>query len=87
MTGPGFFLVGLDLGRKGDPTAIAVVEQWIEPLGGVSYVTYEPLTKRRLDVRHLMRVPLGTPYPGRSGGDLRFGEDSGVAQELPAGGG
>ena len=63
MIGPGFFLVGLDLGQKGDATAIAVMEQWVEPLGGVSYVTYEPLTKRRLDVRHLMRVPLGTPYP------------------------
>src|SRR5438132_1406883 len=57
------YFVGLDLGQKGDYTAIAVVEQWIQPLGGVDPVTYEPYTTKRLDVRHLERLPLGTSYP------------------------
>jgi hypothetical protein len=42
------FYVGLDLGQRHDPTAIAVVEK---------------ITNHML-VRHLERVPLGTPYPG-----------------------
>lgn len=44
-------LIGIDIGQKRDPTAIAVVE-----------------TEKREDgyhflVRHLERLPLGTPYP------------------------
>src|SRR5216684_2488894 len=57
------YYVGLDLGQKGDPSAIAVVEEWWEAVGGVDRVTYELRTTRRLDVRYLERVPLGTPYP------------------------
>ena len=57
-----YFLVGLDLGQKGDYTAIAVFERWVEPLGGRDPVTYEPRTATRLDLRHLSRVPLGTSY-------------------------
>src|ERR1700733_11177591 len=41
------FYLGLDLGQRHDPTAIAVVE-------GPDVIR----------VRHLERVPLGTPYPG-----------------------
>jgi hypothetical protein len=41
------FYVGLDLGQRHDPTAIAVVEK-------ITNV---------VRVRHLERVPLGTPYP------------------------
>jgi len=52
MIGRRFFLVGLDLGQKGDYTAIAVVERWVESLGGVDPVTYEPRTVTRLDLRH-----------------------------------
>jgi hypothetical protein len=59
----GTFLVGLDLGQKGDYTAIAVVERRVEALGGIDPVTYEPRTATRLDVRHLERLPLGTSYP------------------------
>jgi len=55
--------IGLDLGQKGDYTAIAIVEQWTEGLGGVDPATFEPRTKTWLDVRHLERLPLGTPYP------------------------
>jgi hypothetical protein len=43
----GVFYVGLDVGQRRDPTAIAVVER----------------RKGRLMVRHLERVALGTPYP------------------------
>ena len=59
----GNFFVGLDLGQKGDYTAIVVVEQWIEALGGIVPVTYEARTRKRLDVRHMERLPLGTSYP------------------------
>ena len=41
------FYVGLDLGQRHDPTAIAVVEK-------ITSI---------IRVRHLERVPLGTPYP------------------------
>jgi hypothetical protein len=44
------FFVGLDLGKKHDPAAVAVVER----VDGVV---------QRLGVRHVERVPLGTPYP------------------------
>ena len=51
------------MGQKGDYTAIAVVERWIEALGGIDPVTYEARTRKRLDVRHMERLPLGTSYP------------------------
>jgi hypothetical protein len=41
------FYRGLDLGQRHDPTAIAVVEK----------------ARGEIRVRHLERVPLGTPYP------------------------
>lgn len=41
------FYLGLDLGQRRDPSAVAVVE-WVE---------------ERLLLRHVERVPLGTPYP------------------------
>ena len=56
-------LVGLDLGQKGDYTAIAVVEQWTQAIGDVDAATFEARTKTWLDVRHLERLPLGTSYP------------------------
>jgi hypothetical protein len=50
------FFVGLDLGQKRDPSALAVVER-VEPrmawMGPAS----------RLGVRYLERLELGTPYP------------------------
>jgi hypothetical protein len=57
------YYVGLDLGQKGDYTAIAVVEEWEEAVGGVDGVTFDARKERRLDVRYLERVPLGTSYP------------------------
>ena len=52
------FYVGLDLGQRHDPTAIAVVER-IELAQAWQATEFHSLR-----VRHLERVPLGTPYPG-----------------------
>jgi hypothetical protein len=45
------FSIGLDLGQKNDPTAIAVIER----IAAMSAYT--------LRVRHVERLALGTPYP------------------------
>jgi hypothetical protein len=47
------FYVGVDLGQRQDPSAIAVVERW------------EALAEIQVghNLRHLERVALGTPYP------------------------
>ena len=52
------FYVGLDLGQRHDPTAIAVVER-IELAQAWQATEFHSLR-----VRHLERAPLGTPYPG-----------------------
>ncbi len=50
------FILGLDLGQANDFTALAVLEKaWPEDEG---------METSRYDVRHLERMPLGTPYPG-----------------------
>lgn len=56
------FLIGLDLGQKGDFTALAVVEPHRQ-FDGVDAATYQPRRTQWLDVRHLERIPLGTSYP------------------------
>jgi hypothetical protein len=43
------YFAGVDLGQRQDPTALAVVE-WAGPAAALS-------------LRHLERMPLGTPYP------------------------
>jgi hypothetical protein len=50
------FYVGLDLGKKVDFTAVAVVERVEQP------VAWMPPTYLGLRVRHLERMALGTPY-------------------------
>lgn len=47
----GVVTIGVDLGQRRDPTALAVVER--EPRGEAIHHA----------VRHLERLPLGTPYP------------------------
>ena len=54
----GSICVGIDIGQKIDPTAIAVVE--IEAREDAPTHRYEDYHL----VRHLERLPLGTPYPG-----------------------
>lgn len=58
--------VGVDLGQSHDPTAIAVVERfagfrYVTPFPSSPVVHFRPL----LRVRHLERLPLGTPYPAQ----------------------
>jgi hypothetical protein len=81
------YYVGLDLGQKGDYTAIAVVEEWVQAVGGVDPVTFDARKERRLDVRYLERVPLGDFVYGDCGASLRIGAVSGVEVEVRAAGG
>src|SRR5207253_9550902 len=53
----GVLYAGLDLGQKHDPSAIAVVEREDEKHLGLGSTVMKCLR-----VRHLERVPLGTPY-------------------------
>jgi hypothetical protein len=64
------FIVGLDLGQSSDPTAVSVIEHSKTPSTKWKVTEREaaPPTKHQLideffDVRHLARLPLGTPYP------------------------
>lgn len=70
-TGTGFrYLLGLDLGQTGDPTALAVLERTgPEPELVPSWVTHALLPGRRDPIPppiyhcgHLERLPLGTSY-------------------------
>ncbi len=51
------FYIGLDLGKEQDPSAVAVVEK-LELIRG-----YQTPAFGGLLVRHVGRLPLGTPYP------------------------
>jgi len=56
------FFVGVDLGKVHDYTAIAVVER-AELTGEWDPVMYTYRKEVALRLRHLERIPLGTPYP------------------------
>ena len=56
------YFVGLDLGQRQDPTALAVLE-WREWAGPRDPVTFEYRRETALSLRHLERIPLGTAYP------------------------
>lgn len=56
------YFVGLDLGQRNDPTALAVLE-WRQWDGPRDAVTFEPRRETALSLRHVERVPLGTSYP------------------------
>jgi hypothetical protein len=56
------FYVGLDLGQSHDFTAVSVVER-AELAGEWDPVTFCHKKQVVLRLRHLDRVPLGTPYP------------------------
>jgi len=53
---------GLDLGRRQDPAALAVVERLHEPTGARNPATWEPVLELVLVVRHVEVFQLGTPY-------------------------
>src|SRR4051794_19322336 len=54
------FYIGLDLGQKHDFTAVAVVEQHTDGVHNFLNPWHGPTTT--YDLRHLERIPLGTPY-------------------------
>jgi hypothetical protein len=56
------YFAGLDLGQKQDPAALAVVE-WAECGGAGDAAAFEHGNPSSLSLRHLERMPLGTPYP------------------------
>ncbi|MES2463381.1 MAG: hypothetical protein V4671_22640 [Armatimonadota bacterium] len=62
----GIVTIGIDIGQKRDPTAIAVVEQEnrnrVSESNQYATVTRGPAAEHHM-VRHLERLPLGTPYP------------------------
>ena len=61
------FIMGVDLGQSHDPTAISVIHHSVRPLEDWKIDTARHQTRQQVeehfDVRHLERVPLGTPYP------------------------
>ncbi len=56
------FYIGLDLGKKQDYTAIAVMEQCVWTTGRKDPVTFAPVLERHTVLRHLERLPQGTAY-------------------------
>jgi hypothetical protein len=57
------FFIGLDLGQRRDRTAFVVLEVADIASKHLSAVTFAPERSIRRTVRHLERVPVGTPYP------------------------
>ena len=53
---------GLDLGRRRDPAAIAILERSHTPTGRRDPATYEPELCLRFVLRHVEAFPLGAPY-------------------------
>jgi hypothetical protein len=58
---PGHFFIGLDLGQKRDFTAIAILQR--RDGAKPHYLTPWIVPPTYYDLRHLERLPLGTPYP------------------------
>lgn len=52
---PAMITIGVDIGQKRDPTALCVAE--------VDYRCVGNRTETHFVIRHLERLPLGTPYP------------------------
>ena len=60
--GPPLLSCGLDLGQRHDPTALAVLEAADLMATTPDPVTWERAQVRHFGLRHLERLPLGTPY-------------------------
>lgn len=59
---PSHFFLGVDLGQRQDPTAMAAVERIVYTGTSVDAATFQPLTEVVYRVRGLRRLKLGTPY-------------------------
>jgi hypothetical protein len=57
-----WYFVGADFGQSRDYTALAVIER-AELIGDFDYAVWANRKKAALRLRHLERLPLGTPYP------------------------
>ena len=73
------FYVGLDLGQKSDPSALAVIEQPDPPRWAQARPVSQNQVAEGLLGRWVERVPLGTRYQGSGGASARGGERSGAA--------
>jgi hypothetical protein len=58
------FSIGVDLGQRRDPSAVAVVERLrtSPQFDPATWSMCQPESEPRLVIRHLERIPLGTPY-------------------------
>lgn len=56
------FYIGLDLGKKRDYSAIAVVEQCVWTAGDINPVSFAPKLERHTVLRHISRVKKETKY-------------------------
>lgn len=59
---PTQFFLGVDLGQRQDPTALAAVERFIQRGPQVDPASFEPISQIVYRVRGLRRLKLGTPY-------------------------
>lgn len=60
---PSHFYLGVDLGQRQDPTALAAIERVIQTSAEVDRATFERKVEATYRVRGLRRLKLGTPYP------------------------
>ena len=63
MLKPGAIVIGLDLGPKRDPSALAILEVGEDVTGRRDPVTWEWEREPYVNLLYLERIALGTPYP------------------------
>jgi hypothetical protein len=59
---PPHIYLGLDLGQRHDPAAIAILNRTVEPTGAFNPVTWEFEREVHFRLCHTERLALGTPY-------------------------
>lgn len=59
---PPHIFLGLDLGQRHDPAAIAILQRTVEPTGPFNHVTWELGRELHFRLCHTERLALGTPY-------------------------
>ncbi len=59
---PPHVFLGLDLGQRHDPAAIAILQRTVEPTGAFNHVTWEMDRELHFRLCHTERLALGTPY-------------------------
>jgi hypothetical protein len=59
---PPHIYIGLDLGQRHDPAAIAILHRTVEPTGPFNHVTWELGRELHFRLCHTERLTLGTPY-------------------------